>query len=448
MSRPTNSLLADARPDATFAWRNGEPVSLRQFGLDVAYAAARLPKSRFAVNLCEDRYRFLVSFGATLVAGQVTLLPPNRVPRVIAGLVHEHPGAYCLTDRAHDDLHAPQHIVALDARAQASSHLPSHRIGADQLAAIVFTSGSTGKPTPSSKHWGGLVAGAQITAKRLGLDDLPAGSIVSTVPSQHMFGLEMSVMLPLTTGIAAYDGHPFFPADVVAALAKTPAPRILVSTPVHLRACLDANLQWPTVERVVSATATLPEGLARSLEQAMGAKVVEVYGCTEAGAIATRETAREDYWRLLDGLTLTPTRDSHRLDGPSLNDEVVLDDRLRLHGSRHFELLGRHADLVKVAGKRMSLNDLNLILNGIDGVEEGVFIKPAPDDGSSLSRLVAFVVAPSRKVQDILEDLAQRVDPVFLPRPLHKVHALPRSATGKVPREALLSLTGCEASVK
>jgi acyl-coenzyme A synthetase/AMP-(fatty) acid ligase len=36
------------------------------------------------------------------------------------------------------------------------------------------------------------------------------------------------------------------------------------------------------------------------------------------------------------------------------------------------------------------------------------------------------------------------VDPVFLPRPLRLVDALPRNETGKLPRAALLRLLQCE----
>ena len=54
--------------------------------------------------------------------------------------------------------------------------------------------------------------------------------------------------------------------------------------------------------------------------------------------------------------------------------------------------------------------------------------------------LTAFVVAPDLSREEILRALRERIDPVFLPRPLHRVAALPRNATGKLPYEALLQL--------
>ena len=51
-----------------------------------------------------------------------------------------------------------------------------------------------------------------------------------------------------------------------------------------------------------------------------------------------------------------------------------------------------------------------------------------------------MVVAPELSERQLLAALAQRLDPVFLPRPLVKVKALPRTETGKVTRDLLLAL--------
>jgi 3-hydroxymyristoyl/3-hydroxydecanoyl-(acyl carrier protein) dehydratase len=60
--------------------------------------------------------------------------------------------------------------------------------------------------------------------------------------------------------------------------------------------------------------------------------------------------------------------------------------------------------------------------------------------GTGVSRLTAAVVAPSLSIAQLTEQLRQRIDPVFLPRPLLLVDRLPRNATGKLPHHALQAL--------
>ncbi len=55
-------------------------------------------------------------------------------------------------------------------------------------------------------------------------------------------------------------------------------------------------------------------------------------------------------------------------------------------------------------------------------------------------RIAALVVAPGRDERELLEALRAGLDPVFLPRPLRRVAALPRNETGKLPRQALEAL--------
>ena len=116
-----------------------------------------------------------------------------------------------------------------------------------------------------------------------------------------------------------------------------------------------------------------------------------------------------------------------------------MSDRISLQEPDRFRLLGRHADLIKIAGKRASLEDLNKRLRSIDGVLDGAFVAPQPDDGMC-QRLGALVVAPSQDAAGIRRELSHLIDAAFLPRPLLLVEALPRNETGKLPRGALLEI--------
>jgi acyl-coenzyme A synthetase/AMP-(fatty) acid ligase len=128
--------------------------------------------------------------------------------------------------------------------------------------------------------------------------------------------------------------------------------------------------------------------------------------------------------------------------GGHIEQRTPMGDVLEVRDDERFILLGRTEDLVNIAGKRGSLGYLNHHLNAIPGVLDGTFFVREDEPGSAagVTRLAAFVVAPTLDAASLLERLRERIDPVFLPRPLLFVERLPRSATGKLPREALLSL--------
>ncbi len=418
-------LLTPVALESPIAWRQHQPVSRALFLRHVAGIARQLPAVRFILNLCEDRYRFMAAFAAVGVRGQTNLLPSSRARLHLQQLAEYYPDSVPITDYEIESWLALE--LAAD-RAEVIPELPS-----DQVIAVAFTSGSTGHAKPHPKHWGELVNGARQAQQRFSLT--PAMAIVATVPPQHMYGLETSIMAPLISGASIDSGRPFFPDDVRSALVAVPSPRVLVTTPIHLHACVQANVRWPEIRFLISATAPLSPILAAHAEQIFSAPVLEIYGCTEAGSIASRRTLDGDRWQLYDGFRLC----NGELSGAHLPESVLLNDRVEAYSATEFKWLGRGEDLINLAGKRTSLAYLNAQLNEIAGVVDGVFAPPDETD-TDIQRLMAAVVAPDLSVPQILAALAERLDPVFLPRPLLKVDALPRNETGKATRDALRML--------
>lgn len=431
-------LIRDYQPEAPLLRRGAGAVSQAEF-LGAAHALAqRLPDARHVVNLCEDRGRFLLAFAAAAWRGATSLLPQSRVPGVVREVATLFPGSVLLTDAPFEDIGAPQFVLGAADLASAPWPGAVPRLPAAQAAAIVFTSGSTGGPQPHVKSWRNLFVTAGLCAERFLGAGAPRHTVVATVPPQHMYGLETSVMLALGGGCATHEARPFFPEDVRAVLADVPEPRLLVTTPVHLKSLVASGVRFPPVARIISATAPLAPALAREAEARFGAPVHEIYGCTEAGSMCTRRTLDGDRWLPYPGLRMRHHEGMTHVTGPHLDEAVATPDIIEAHDDGTITLLGRSADMIKVAGKRASLSQLTGRLLSIAGVEDGVVFMPG--DGGEHARTAALVVAPGLTEQQVLRALAELVDPVFLPRPLRRVDQLPRNALGKLPRTELLAL--------
>jgi acyl-coenzyme A synthetase/AMP-(fatty) acid ligase len=427
-------LLADADVSRLFAWRDGKAVTAGEFLADVNALAARLPSARHVVNLCEDRYRFVVAFCAAAVAGQTNLLPGTRTAQTIAETLSTHPDSYMLAEHAFDPASARQFVLPTILRGGAAC-MPALR--SDRIVAIAFTSGSTGVPKANPKTWGAVCASSTINAATICAGAAP--NIVATVPPQHMYGLELSVLLPLRSRAAIHTGHPFFPADIARALAQIPAPRVLVTTPHHLRALLRADAALPALAAIVSATAPLDAELADRIEARYATRVIEVFGSTETCVIAHRRAALGEPWNLYPNVKLHPQPDGTLVDAPYFPAPTLLHDIVESLPPGRFRLCGRNGDLLEIAGKRASLGDLNRRLLAIPGVNDGVIFQ-LDADAAGVRRLAALAVAPGKEAAQILDALRAAIDPVFLPRPLKIVAALPRNAAGKLPRAALLDV--------
>lgn len=428
-------LLIPAGAARPIALRHGKQVLLDEFLRHVAAIVRSLPPGSSMINLCEDRYRFLAAFSAALSVGHRVLLPASRAEQVVDEIGTSQPESYRFDD-------AMVEAALTRARADASVNT---RIPADQTVMIGFTSGSTGQPKTYPKLWrsvsGSTARNTQAIREALGIASTGETPwIVATVPPQHMYGMELSVLLPLIGGMAVHAGRPLFPADIAEAVEELPGPRVLVSTPVHLRTIVESSQSFPRTELIVSATAPLDRALAAAVEQKLGGRMLELFGSTETCVFAHRRTALEDAWRLYAGVQLTPTEAGTLVNAPWFVEPILLQDLVEMQGADRFVVRGRNTDMIEVAGKRASLTDLTRRLLAIEGVRDAVVFQPDPESVAKIRRVAALVVAPGLTSRQILDRLAPSVDAAFLPRPLLLVEALPRNELGKLPRERLMKI--------
>lgn len=415
--------------------------------LHAAHAVAALLPDCPIVPVCSGVSHFTLLFAATLLRGQHVLLSSERNPARLAELAQEH-NAVCVSVEgdaesallAGSGLTVPD-VLAMPPSAESAAQ-PCHNpvIKPDTLVALVFTSGSTGQPVGHRKYWGGLVTRSVTARVLLDPDDTPA-CLVGTVPPYHMYGFEALVLQCLNTRVTVVAGGGGYPADWQASLNRAFAPRILVTTPLQLRTMLRSGLAWPAIRRVVSASAPLAPELAAEAEEVLGTEVTEIYGSTETGSMAIRRTVSGAHWQWYKGVTPHESADGVEVSAPGV-PSYLLADFIQTQSDGTFLLLGRMKDVVKLGGKRTSLAALNAVLNAIPGVEDGAFLPPEGEATNVLARMQVFAVSSTLSAQSILLSLREQIEPVFLPRSVRLVPALPRNALGKLTLQALRAMAG------
>lgn len=397
-------------------------------------------------NLCTSRIAFLVTWLATLRRNCVQLLPPSGGHADLVTLLDEAGSSTVVVDdaslletvkgaRARNLVYRPEVPRAREARELAWT--PNW----DATCVCLYTSGSTGKPQPQFKNLRHLSLGARALGARL--DGLVEGglaawrAIVCSVPQQHMFGFETSIMLALVQGLPVLERRPLLPSDVRAAHERVDGPTAWIATPLHLRALAQAGETLPDCRLALVSTMPLAPSLAADVEALVHAPVVEIFGSTETGVMATRRSACDSRWQPAGDVRLESDGKSTRAWSSHFPSPYVLSDRIALGADGRFELLGRDADMLKIGGRRASLAGLNLLLQDLPGLRDGVFY--VPPTNAPTERLVLIHAGPLDRA--FAEQwLRARIDPVFLPRAWLEVPRLPRDANGKLPRAAIDAL--------
>ncbi len=228
-----------------------------------------------------------------------------------------YPGLYVLTDAPQSDArHRPGALSRRGRRPGGAG--PGARICAGRRSRPLSSPPvPPGSPTPHPKSWGALAHGAAGEAERFGLGGACAaykpiaksgtiriGSGRHGSPAAHVSDWNRPCCWRCATALTLHAARPFYPADVRAALEEISGGRVLVTTPVHLRALLADSVQLPPLELIVCATAPLSAEMAAQAEARYGAPLHEVYGFTEAGMVATRRTVDGPPWHTLPGVRL------------------------------------------------------------------------------------------------------------------------------------------------
>lgn len=404
--------------------------------------SSNLPDGHAVCNLCTSYLAFLITWLAALRRNLPIILPPSRgtadLRRVIA--LADRPTIVVADHAPSPEIDATWLNYRPIAKTQKTRPAANLRwqSALDTLWVTLYTSGSTGIPEPQPRSLKQLFIGAQQLTSRLeqAYRSAPRSKpdmfdrIVSSVSPQHMFGIEAVLMLSMTSNKPVMEGKPLLPADIQDAMTRHPSRAAWVTTPLHLQAITRVSTELKSCVLALTSTMPLSREIARRTETLISGPVIEIYGSTETGALATRRTATTSVWQKLDSVMLKSHPDGAEVTGSHFDSPKTVTDRLLPVGLRQFELIGRNTDMVKIGGRRTSLAALNAILQEISAIDDAIFMA-APDDENKRPILI-YTKSSRLSPAQIKSVLREKIDPVFLPRVIISVDHIPRNDRGKV----------------
>lgn len=395
------------------------------------------------VCLCTaDRALAAAAVLASLDGRSQLVLPHASSTAAMATLYGAFPYSAAITD---DPASLPPGVADITpAVFDTVSGKPVIDLAADADWLWLFTGGSTGAPRLWPKSPLNLLGEALFQARHHGIG--PVDIILATISPLHIYGLLFSVLVPLVASATVVPETPVFPAEIADAVDRSGA-TVLVSVPVHFRALAAGSAFGGSLRMAFSSAGALAPEDGASFTRRTRAPVVEVYGSTETGGIATRcraagETAYTPFpvidWRVDDArlsvrsvfLSATLPTDDHGYFKTA--------DRVTPSGPRAFVLGGRTDGVVKVGGKRVDLYAVHEALMAAPGVVNACVL--ALPTGSGRETDIAALVETTRERAEIMAHLARALEPQEIPRRLQTTERMPMTEAGKVDRAAVAHL--------
>ena len=470
MNQDFLSLAASAHPARLAVWDGGTRLNYAQLNRRVAALCARLDAlgvrrgERVAALLERDLESVLLVHALARLGALLVPLNTRLTPDEMRWQIEAATCSRVFTALPDTPLSEAVSINALPSAAEGAPWMQG-RLDLEDDFGILFTSGTTGRPKGAQLTWGNLFWSALGSAFRLGV--LPDDRWLLTLPLYHIGGLAILFRSALYGTAVVLPGFPEdrFDLDVLCArLTESNATLVsLVPTMLH-RLLGDVRDVFSSLRLILlGGAAASPELLTRAF--ASGLPVAVTYGLTEAAsqvATADPETARRKPgsagkplpWTAVqvrgkDDCSLSagevgeiyvqgPTVMRGYLGQPPITDWLPTGDLGYLDVDGDLWVVQRRSDLIVTGGENVYPAEVESVLRQYPAVEDvGVVGLPHPEWGQQVAAALILRPGASLDEAELLAFCRSRLAGYKLPRRIVLLDEFPRTASGKIRRDAL-----------
>lgn len=310
---------------------------------------------------------------------------------------------------------------------------------------IKMTSGTTGQPRSLPFTEEEMMAdGAQILrTMSISADDRS----FAVIPLGHSYGLGNLVLPFFMEGVAIVLGSSPFPQVMLEELRRYPCTVLPVVPPLVKALSSVSTDAAPTGLRlVISAGSALKPAVSKRFHERTGLNVHNFYGSSETGGICFDRSGKDAatsgaVGTPLDGVELFTSENGNiRVRSGALCHSLYPEGVAELHDFGELDaddvlrLTGRHADIVKVGGRRLSLSEIESALCALAWVSDAYVTVREGRTGED--RCVALFSGDGEP-DLVRRALAAKLPDWKLPKILLKVGRIAYSTRGKKDRAAM-----------
>lgn len=384
-----------------------------------------------------DKAFIMASIAASFAGGPDFVIPHSLSESVVAEACRMTGSVSVLSDK---HMNIPKGIPNIVPHVKKGNVLlPGLRRDINRPFVWLYTGGSTGKPKLWPKTPINLI-GEALNLKRT-FNVQPDDIILAAVPPMHIYGLLFSVLLPFVSGAMVVADIPYFPQVIIRSIHRTRC-TIFVGSPVHYKALAGASIGAGRLRCAFSSGGFLEEAHSIHFSKSTGVGVIEVFGSTETGGIATRCRAEnEDTWRPFSLARWKVQKGRLCVSSPLISPNLRKDkkgfyttgDMAEDNKDGTFILLGRADGIVKVAGKRVDLVEVEQKIKSLSFIKDAFVFSLSSKSGRGQE--IAALIATNEDKAIVRKTLSRLLDPICVPKRFARVKAIPMTPAGKRDRE-------------
>lgn len=306
-----------------------------------------------------------------------------------------------------------------------------------------YTSGSTGYPKLIEKTLKQFEAEASKIVNQF-KNDISDSVFLYTVPHYHSYGFVFAVLVPYMLELKSLDNRINY-LETINNFSEYNKITI-VTTPAFLKRIDKTSLKIDAEWYLFSSTGVLDKKVNDLCKEVFSTDATEIYGSTEAGAMAYRRRSENELWTRLSVVQLkADEHGSIECCSGYTGDNVWIHvgDVVDMKNENEFELIGREDSIVKIEGKRISVQQIDRQILKDKHFKDSYTIYCKSDKREYIASFVVLNNADrntEHMKRYIIEYLKGYFETVVLPKKIYFVDRIPRSEIGKIDRNALESI--------
>ncbi|GLS83171.1 AMP-binding protein [Paraferrimonas haliotis] len=438
-----HNLLCEHNGQRVIAYRSATPLTLRQLQTDCAHLVTRLKahQARDFAIVCDEPWSMLVALLSCHQADKHAILPSNLQPKNWPSYRLKWP----LISNIDAALH--HNDVAVEIGSKQALEVDFSPLDGSACGLSLFTSGSSGEPTQISKTLQLLEREAQELQQQFCSDE-PVTRVTASVAHNHIYGLLFRVVWPLLANRPFDCGLIEHEEALMLQLTKQ---TLFVASPAFLERLGQMEQLQGQCHSVFSSGGPLSFEAVESCSKRLQCRPIEVYGSTETGGIAFRQRQHANQpWQAFSCVELAIHNQCLVVRSPYIEAAYfATKDQVELQDSNLFSLVGRQDRIVKIAEKRVSLDEIELALKQSSLVDDCAAL--AVTQGKQLRIVCAVALSEEGKQhyasqghswlwRELRKCLSGLLEPVALPRKIKVVGFIPRNSQFKLDLAAIKEL--------